>query len=187
MGGGGSDEPDVNKTTISQQALWGQYAKDWNTYLRDVEPRVEAAYAKSANLPETQSRIQNQMKLSTLDKASPISTLGNKQSLTTNLLRSNAGLGSALAGSEVKGAESARDYQAGVLGNILASKMGSKTSTQTALCTFASCEVSNYLKGLESNTAINNAMGQAGSSALFGIGQGLYAGAAKANSNTGTT
>lgn len=183
LGGGGGGGSDINKTTTSQQALWGQYAKDWNTYIAEVEPRTEYGMQRATNFPETQSRIVNQMRTTTVDKLNPVQGLGNKQSLTTNLIRSNAGLGSALAGANVRGEESAKDYQSSLLGNILAAKMGSKAGSQTALGTFAGQETTNYLQNLQSNQEMNMGMNKAGSSAIGSIGMGLYGGANKTQGN----
>ena len=175
MGGGGGDKPDINATTTSQTALWGQYAKDWNTYIKDVEPRVENAYKQSLVSPE--SRITSEIKGKVLSGYNPQATLLNKAPLGTNMIRSQSNLGGALAGAGVRGTEIARDYQSNTLGNIIASKMGAKTGTQGALGSVASGEANNFMQDLASNDKINTMMGQAASSALGSTAMGAYTGA----------
>lgn len=185
MGAGGGGEPDINKTTAAQQAQWAQYAKDWNTYIKDIEPRVESAFKQAVEDPT--SRITNEMRTGVLGSYNPTQAVQNKVPMSTGILRGQSALGGMLGSADIKGAEAAKDYTANTLNNILAAKMGAKAGTQQALGTLASGESSNFMKNLENQQAIDAARGATTSSAIGALGSGLYGGFTKTNVGTAPT
>ena len=170
--GGGGDKQDINEATLSQTALWKSYAKDWNKFITQIEPRTDAAF-KTA-LQDPTSRVTSEMKSGVYGQATPQAVMNNQG--TTNLMRMQPKLGSALAMADVKGAEAAKDYQSNTLSNILTSKLGQKTNNQTALGTLATNEANQFMKDYTGAQEANAMMGQGTSSAAFSSGVGLYKG-----------
>lgn len=176
--GGGGDEPDINKVTTSQAALWRNEATKWNKYMKDIEPRKIAAF--NTALEDPTAKFQSTIKSAVYDKYSPDKVFTNtKPGVSPNtkqFMGGAAGLGTALAGADVQGAEIAKDYKAKTLSDIAANIMGERTAQTQGLSSLAQGETQSYLNTINTNNNIDDMWSQANSSALGAIATGAYSG-----------